>query len=140
MKYVVLAYDCDIFFNYRLLVLCLHLYAYFPYIFVTIPYLYPEDESINSKALGTSFCLSFSRGTSLYLNRLPLAIFFSIMEATRNFYVFSVNFPSLVLFVFSFCSALIKAHKLKLRLAFLRRCTSEQVMPKSILPPGESLH
>ena len=95
--------------------------------------MYPEDESINSKALGTDSCLSFSCGSCLYLDRLLLR-FFSIMEATRNFYVFSVNFPSLVLFVSSFCSALIKAHKLKLRLAFLRKCMSEQVLPKSILP------
>ena len=56
------------------------------------------------------------------------------METTRNFYAFSANFPSLVLFVTSFCNALSKAHKLKLRLNFLRKCMSEQVMPKSILP------
>ena len=56
------------------------------------------------------------------------------MDATRFFRAFSVNFPYLVLFVTSFSSVLIKAHKQKLRLAFLRRCMDEQVLPRSILP------
>lgn len=56
------------------------------------------------------------------------------MDTTRHFYDFSVNFPNLVPFVTEFSTSLVKAHKLKIRLGFLRDCLKEQVLPKSFLP------
>ena len=57
---------------------------------------------------------------------------------TRRLFQFFVNFrlffPALVRTVTDFRSSLIKAHKCKLRLGFLRHCLSEQVIPVSIIP------
>ena len=55
------------------------------------------------------------------------------MDTTRLFQEFSVCCPGLSPFVSSFRSSLIKSHKMKLRLKFLKDCLQEQVLPKSIL-------
>lgn len=59
------------------------------------------------------------------------------MDTRRLFIIYSTFvhlYPVLVPFVDLFSSSLIKAHKLKLRLGFLRRCHDEHVMPRSFLP------
>lgn len=55
------------------------------------------------------------------------------MAATRFFQYVCATSPGLSPFVSSFSSALITAHKMKIRLKFLRRCLEEQVLPKSLL-------
>lgn len=56
------------------------------------------------------------------------------MDSIRLFHFVSTSCPGLSPFVVEYSTALIKAHQLKLRLNFLRKCLSEQVMPRSILP------
>ena len=56
------------------------------------------------------------------------------METTRLFDYFTATNPGLSPFVTRFLQALVKAHKLKIRLNFLKECLLEQVLPKTFLP------
>ena len=56
------------------------------------------------------------------------------MDATRVYASFARLFPVLQPVVTGYASSLIKAHKTKLRLNFLRECLKEQVIPRSFLP------
>ncbi|XP_076056919.1 uncharacterized protein LOC143034564 [Oratosquilla oratoria] len=54
------------------------------------------------------------------------------MDTTRHLEDFAAYSPGLSPIVSTFCSSLIKSHKMKLRLKFLRDCLQEQVLPKSL--------
>ena len=56
------------------------------------------------------------------------------MDTTYPFLFFCAAYPVLSYVVEEYSAALHKAHKLKLRLKFLRNCLQEQVLPRSVLP------
>ena len=78
---------------------------------------------------------SFSCGScGIYVRHVQKCPSSHIMESTYAFNLYLQLNPSTAPLVSDFLNALIKAHKCKERLHFLKRCFEEKVIPKSLLP------